>query len=452
MKTKNILKISVILTMCIFITFNSLAAESSKKPEDIIKSCIDDQTFAVIHVNIEKLSISAFVEKVKDIFEKQAGSDSSNRSIAMFDDLNNFDEQVNAHINDLKKLGTKDCFVIFSMYDFPYFFVAFQAGSDQAGLTKKILDIMEDFDIGTLDMYSNDGLIIAGLEQTIARIKTIKPVKSDILSRGLEACGDTTFQTILFPSSDQRKIMAEMLPQISFGTERIDFTELMRDFEWAALGLDSPPSMSMNVTIQSQNSEKADKILSIIKNLYSFAEQNPNTQEFREQISQVLKLMTPQKRDSQILLNVDSKIFDSIINEYIAPSILKTQDKAYRLVCATNLSGIGKAILIYANDNDDNLPPNLEILTSTVEMPPKGLICPSTGQKDSYIYRGAGLTTSDEPGMVLAYDKKGNHEGGRNVLFLDSHVDWVTEERFQEYIRKDNESRKKTNRPEISAD
>ena len=44
---------------------------------------------------------------------------------------------------------------------------------------------------------------------------------------------------------------------------------------------------------------------------------------------------------------------------------------------------------------------------------------------------------------MTVYDKKGNHvEPGRNVLFLDTHVEWVTEERFQELTIKVNAVRK----------
>jgi prepilin-type processing-associated H-X9-DG protein len=32
---------------------------------------------------------------------------------------------------------------------------------------------------------------------------------------------------------------------------------------------------------------------------------------------------------------------------------------------------------------------------------------------------------------MTVYDKPGNHDGGRNVLFLDGHVQWLTEEEFQ---------------------
>ena len=53
--------------------------------------------------------------------------------------------------------------------------------------------------------------------------------------------------------------------------------------------------------------------------------------------------------------------------------------------------------------------------------------------------------------MITVYEKAGNHTGGRNVLFLDSHVEWVTEERFQELIKKDNEYRQQKGPPVMPA-
>ncbi len=38
------------------------------------------------------------------------------------------------------------------------------------------------------------------------------------------------------------------------------------------------------------------------------------------------------------------------------PAMFRTRQIAFRMVCATNLSGIGKAMLIYSNDYDDELP------------------------------------------------------------------------------------------------
>ena len=54
-------------------------------------------------------------------------------------------------------------------------------------------------------------------------------------------------------------------------------------------------------------------------------------------------------------------------------------------------------------------------------------------------------------GNISVYEKSGNHEGGRNVLFLDCHAEWVQEERFKELIKKDNDYRRKKGLPVLPA-
>ncbi|MCP4453553.1 MAG: prepilin-type N-terminal cleavage/methylation domain-containing protein [Planctomycetes bacterium] len=40
----------------------------------------------------------------------------------------------------------------------------------------------------------------------------------------------------------------------------------------------------------------------------------------------------------------------------LMPALARVRELAFRMTCGTNLSGIGKAMLLYANDNDDELP------------------------------------------------------------------------------------------------
>jgi prepilin-type processing-associated H-X9-DG protein len=448
MKAKNIMKTIVILMFCFCINLNVFSSETSKEPVSVIKSCIDDQTFAVVYVDIEKLNLNAFVEKAVDFVNRQAGPEIAQH---LQESMTSGKEEIETKINGLRKAGCKGFFVVFSMYDFPYFFAAFQSGNNQAGLSQAIMDITKDFNFGKLDLYSTNGLIFVGPEPTIARLKTISPVQSETFVNGFKACGNTTLRAVLFPNSDQRKIMTEMLPQIPVGTQKSDLTILGKDFEWASLGVDGPPSISLNVTIQAQNSQSADNLLLFIRNFYSIAEQNPSVQELLPQLDQLLNRLIPEKHENQLVLKVEPKDADSLIENFIGKSMLNVRATAIRMVCGSNLSGIGKALLIYANDYNDMFPPNMEILISKAEMTPKTLLCPSTALKDSYIYRGSDLTTSDTPGLIMVYDKKGNHEGGRNVLFLDSHVEWVKEERFMQLIEDDNQYRQKKGYKVISA-
>ena len=55
-----------------------------------------------------------------------------------------------------------------------------------------------------------------------------------------------------------------------------------------------------------------------------------------------------------------------------------------------------------------------------------------------YTYRGVDLGgTSVNPDLITIYCRR-DHSGGRNVLFVDSHVEWVTEEQFKKLVERDN--------------
>lgn len=450
MQTKRKVNRVFLLMLCYCVGLNSFAAGASTGLDQVLGPCIDDQTFAVVHLDVTKLNLDAFVGKALSLVSEHAKPDIAKN---IQDNLKNFQAQAGAQLNDLLKAGGRDIFVVFSMYDFPYFFVAvpIHSANDQARLHQHIQKIAKDFNVGDIELHVSDGLILVGLERTITRLKTASPVRSQALAAGFQASANTTAQVVLFPSPDQRRILVEMLPPISTESGKIQWTTLSKDLQWAALGLNGPPSISLNMTIQSPNAEGAERLLTFVKGLYALAGQNPQIREFIPELDQVLKLLIPRKYGKRLLLQIDSTAADSIINNFVAPSLLQAHGIATRYACGTNMSGIGKALLIYANDYNDQLPPDLETLISKAEMPAKGLVCPATNLKDSYIYRGATITTSDTPWMITVYEKLSNHGDGRNVLFLDSHVEWVSEERFQELIKRDNEYRREKGFPVLPA-
>ncbi len=114
------------------------------------------------------------------------------------------------------------------------------------------------------------------------------------------------------------------------------------------------------------------------------------------------------------------------------PALFRVRQVSRRVVSGSNLSGIGKALLIYANDYDDQFPPNLHVLVEkeylslqSLESPrkPKGFEGPS------YIYI-TWLSISSEPGDVIVYENPAFCSDKINVLFLDSHVETMNLARF----------------------
>ncbi|HNY77515.1 MAG: DUF3352 domain-containing protein [Sedimentisphaerales bacterium] len=121
----------------------------------------------------------------------------------------------------------------------------------------------------------------------------------------------------------------------------------------------------------------------------------------------------------------------------LMPSLARTRQLAFRMTSGTNLSSIGKACLIYANDHEDELPPNLEALVTEAELPAQCLESkrkPADFDGPSYVYI-AGQTTAMYPGNIVAYEDTRYCTEGVNVLFLDSHVEFMKPGQFRQELK-----------------
>lgn len=119
--------------------------------------------------------------------------------------------------------------------------------------------------------------------------------------------------------------------------------------------------------------------------------------------------------------------------------------QAEQIQCARNLSQIGQAMILYANDNSGPYPNSPAQLLTDEDITSMVFICPSSndtpaqgatkqaqaanllaGGHDSYIYLGKGYTNNVSANAVMVYEPPSNHTGsGSNVLFGDGHVSFV---------------------------
>ncbi|MHC4538349.1 MAG: ankyrin repeat domain-containing protein [Planctomycetota bacterium] len=114
------------------------------------------------------------------------------------------------------------------------------------------------------------------------------------------------------------------------------------------------------------------------------------------------------------------------------PASARVRQISKRMVSGTNLSAVGKALLIYANDHNDQFPPNLQELVGEAELSPKSLespLKPKDFDGPSYIYI-VGQNVRMYPGNIVAYENPAFCPEGVNVLYMDSHVQWMKPEGF----------------------
>ena len=64
MQTKTNVNWLFVLTLCLSVSLPAFAANSPARPEQVLRSCVDDQTFAVAHLDVTKLDLDPFVDQV----------------------------------------------------------------------------------------------------------------------------------------------------------------------------------------------------------------------------------------------------------------------------------------------------------------------------------------------------------------------------------------------------
>ena len=129
----------------------------------------------------------------------------------------------------------------------------------------------------------------------------------------------------------------------------------------------------------------------------------------------------------------------------LLPSLSKARDAANRVKSGANLRQIGQGCLLYANENNGKMPPDLgslvkEELTPEVFVSPLGqqqvppqLAAMSPEQKaawinehSDYVYLGKGKTNNLPADQPVAYEKFENGHGqGITILFGDGHVEFL---------------------------
>src|SRR5438477_10939951 len=71
----------------------------------------------------------------------------------------------------------------------------------------------------------------------------------------------------------------------------------------------------------------------------------------------------------------------------LLPSLNRAREIANRVKCAQNMRQIGQGLLVYANENRNQFPPNLDVLFKTQSLSSTLLNCPSSSAAgSSYIY------------------------------------------------------------------
>jgi len=109
---------------------------------------------------------------------------------------------------------------------------------------------------------------------------------------------------------------------------------------------------------------------------------------------------------------------------------LHMKNYAPNMVCGSNLRQIGVAVAVYADEHEGRIPRKLEDLRQYLPNLDKVLICPQAKDTSHPSYQivlgGDKWNSGESSNAIVVTESSANHHGGRNVLYGDGHVEWVS--------------------------
>jgi len=306
---------NVILCAASLLTATAAAAEIRHPP-------LEDQTFAVVRIDATQVNLDAMVHRIAQHLaesETSAALEQAKTNLAPFHTL------AKTQVDSFLAAGGRDLFAVFGLEAFPHFYAAVPAGEGSEDLAKGIRATLNIFQNDAVTADRRPGFVLIGAKQTMERVKTRQSVPSSALAAAMQSCGDAVIQILILPTADQRRVLAEMLPALpaEYGMQGADV--LLHGLEWAALGLEGPPKLSLNLTLQASGTGEAEALLALLHAAYALLGKQPEIRAAVPNLDALLEALRPRREGSRLHLQLDQATIDVLVNEAVKPYLPRSR-------------------------------------------------------------------------------------------------------------------------------
>ena len=157
-------------------------------------------------------------------------------------------------------------------------------------------------------------------------------------------------------------------------------------------------------------------------------------------------LLSVRQKDRKLHIRLPSLPGEAVV-PMVVSSMMRAKKMARRAISAANLNSIGKAVLLYRAQFNDATPTSLVELVEHRLLSERLLTHPETGRRVKTDAKGIPTEPGDYVYIVLPHDAPADlvmaherpeitHGEGVNVLFADTHVEWVDMKTFQKHLTK----------------
>lgn len=208
----------------------------------VVAPFLDKQAIAVGHLDLTRVEIEPLVEQLRPWIPEWE----PNRERW----LQNIRQQFAA----LKETGARELYLVVSLADIPE-----HPPLVLAPLGERVKEeaLRRLFGMAGMKAERFGAVLALGAPETLARLETLEPDARPELEDAFAAAGDAPLQLLLVPTDLQRRIVAEMMPELPKEMGGGPTTILTRGMIWAALGVNLPPRPALHLVVQSENATAA---------------------------------------------------------------------------------------------------------------------------------------------------------------------------------------------------
>jgi prepilin-type processing-associated H-X9-DG protein len=451
MKRMNLIPLLVI---AVLIPLTTRGAETTSLQQ--IESLLDENTVVVGRLNLERLDLGALATNILDLFPEQHQQIST--PIAAIQPA------AQAWLDNFRNAGGKEIYGVLSLSFLSRTAPGFVAvPMSESGQAERFRNLSKDSGLGReLPSAVIRNCFVAGPEMILQRLEKTPGKAPRHLQAAFASAAPGLLQVVLMPYADSSRVIEEMLPTLPAKVGGGPGIILTRGFLFASLSLQAPPEGGVVLTIQSQSADDAKALREVIvKGLAVLG----SLEEVKKQLPQwpaVQAMITPTVQGDTLRLSLSHTQIAELAKTVLMPALQQARGRSVTVVVINNLKQIGLAMLMYANDNQDKLPPHLldclKYLGSHKPLlpPNSSAQLPADFKQLSreaqiewlnrnsdlvYLRAGAMLKSIKDPGQaILAYERVPVDENPSvGVLFADGHVEIMKPDVFEERRKKTKE-------------
>ncbi|MBV9126190.1 MAG: hypothetical protein JO112_22810, partial [Planctomycetes bacterium] len=290
-----------LLALALFLlTVVPLARAADPKAEaearaKILAPFLDDETFAVVHLEVNPRNVDALVSRLTAIFKVNSAVLVPGKQL------------LNQWIADFNKAGGKDIYFLFNLEDVPlnppFALVPLSADADAQALAGLLRQKPLAFEV-TRPIHQ---VLFAGSKAQAQRLDNFTPMPRPEVAKALAAAGPGAAQFLLLPPASARRVIEEIMPTFPSEIGGGSTTILTRGVRWAALSYQTEPKLMLRLIIQSQDAESAQQFKQLVEDVLDFVGTKTPVQQWLPNFGQTAEKLTPEVHGDRLTLTVDEQ-------------------------------------------------------------------------------------------------------------------------------------------------